>query len=89
MYKCNNCGSIIREPKRIVTTFEEYYGVSNLFPDSHRLELLVCPNCEENDLEELTQCYECEEWFSEDELEDINGKLICRKCSGSIENDKR
>lgn len=57
MYKCNNCGYIFEETYRVMTTYEDYYGVSDLFPDSHMMILHLCPNCKDEDIEE----YEKEE----------------------------
>ncbi len=46
MYKCNECGYIFDEPKEIKTTYESFYGVSDLFDNSNPLEYHVCPYCE-------------------------------------------
>lgn len=34
------------------TTYEEFYGVYDLFPNHHFLELQVCPKCKSEDMEE-------------------------------------
>ena len=31
----------------------------------------ICPSCGDEDIEELRKCDICDEWFSEDELEDL------------------
>ena len=34
------------------TTYEEFYGVYELFSNHNQLELHVCPNCKSEDIEE-------------------------------------
>lgn len=34
------------------TTYEEFYGVYELFSNHNQLELQVCPNCKSEDIEE-------------------------------------
>lgn len=70
MYYCNNCKSEFDEPERSNITFEEYYGVDHLFPDSHRMDILVCPHCGEDDIEEMRECDRCGEYCLEDDLVD-------------------
>lgn len=69
MYKCTNCNCRFEEPKSIRTSYESYYGVSDLFDSYNYMDLLVCPECDYEDIEKLKQCGLCEEWFEEDELE--------------------
>ncbi len=52
-YKCNNCGSTFQEPSIKQTTYESYYGVSDLFPNSTPFLLSVCPHCGDDDIEEI------------------------------------
>ena len=87
MWYCNNCKSEFSSPIRKETTFEDYYGVSHLFPDSHSIEILICPECKEDGyLEEMRECDYCGEWTKEDDLEDtdgcINGGIgyLCPQC---------
>ena len=88
MWYCNNCKSEFKEPKRIITTYETFFGVSSMFPDSNRLELLVCPNCDDDatDIEEMRECDQCGEWTRECDLEDtdgcVNGGIgyLCPQC---------
>lgn len=55
MWKCDACNHTFEEPKEINTTYESYYGVSSLFPNSTALTILSCPYCGEESVEELTQ----------------------------------
>ncbi len=86
MYKCNNCSARFEEPSRKTITYEDYYGVSDLFQDSHRMDLLICPECKDDDIEELMQCDICGEFFEEDELIDTDGMVngsvgyVCEQC---------
>lgn len=66
-YKCLNCGSRFEEPVTISTTYESYYGVCGMFPNSTPMDLEVCPWCHCEDIEE-THGYEAEE--SEDEIDE-------------------
>lgn len=59
IYKCLNCGSIFDEPNTIFTTYESYYGVSDLFYNSTSMELDVCPCCDSDDIDEFDE--ECED----------------------------
>ena len=52
-YKCNNCGRTFQEPDIQQTSYESYYGVSDLFPNSTPLSLSVCPCCGDDDIEEI------------------------------------
>ena len=53
MYKCNNCGCLFEEPCVVRTTYENYYGVGGLFPNHHYLSYECCPNCRDEDFEEV------------------------------------
>ena len=52
MYKCNNCENRFEEPSRKRISFEDYYGVGNLFSNHHYTDMLVCPNCDDDDIED-------------------------------------
>lgn len=86
MYKCNNCRSEFEEPSTKNIIAEEHLGISNLFQTRTRLDIDVCPNCGDEDLEEIQQCEICGEWFNEEELTDtteyINGGCgyCCDQC---------
>ena len=61
MYRCNKCKEIFDELEIEETTYESYYGVSDLFPNSTYLILHKCTMChEENDYK----------YFNEEENED-------------------
>lgn len=86
MYKCNNCNSSFEEPERKNICFEEYCGVSDLFDSRTYTDMCVCPNCEDDDIEELEKCNICEEWFKSEDLIDtteyVNGGCgyCCEQC---------
>lgn len=86
MFQCNNCNSKFEEPDRKKTTYESEYGVSDLFISSTPFEMLICPNCGDDDLEELVRCPLCREWCSEEELTDTEGLIevdkdyVCPEC---------
>lgn len=52
MNKCNTCKCVFEEPMIMYTTYEEFYGVYELFSSHNQLELQVCPNCKSEDIEE-------------------------------------
>lgn len=92
MWYCNNCKNEFEEPERKEITFEEYYGVDHLFPDSHKMTILVCPRCEEEgELEEMRECDRCGEWTRECDLEDTEGLVggnvgyLCPDCINDCE----
>lgn len=79
MYKCEECERVFDEPEIEHTTYEYYYGVSDLFPDSHSMEIHKCPYChEENSYFEI----------SEKELERIELEEECQKIPGYKESDE-
>ena len=52
IYKCEDCKCQFEEPVIIYTTYESFYGISDMFLDSTKLELKVCPNCISENIEE-------------------------------------
>ena len=52
-YKCNDCGCEFEYPDEVHTTYESYYGVSDLFGNSHSLSYEVCPRCGSEDFKEV------------------------------------
>ena len=91
MYKCNNCRSEFEEPATKNVIAEDYLGISNLFQSSTRMDIHLCPNCNDDEIEELEQCEICEEWFSYEDLTDtteyINGGCgyCCEQCMEDAE----
>jgi len=51
-YVCDNCEREFDEPYDVHTTYESYYGVSSLFPNSTPMTLAVCPYCGSDDIRE-------------------------------------
>lgn len=63
-YRCSCCKNKFSEPETIPTTYESYYGVSDLFSNSTPMDLYVCPICNSDDIDETY-------WDDEDDdLED-------------------
>ena len=91
MYYCDNCKCEFDEPKRQRTTFEDFYGVSHLFPDSHTMNLLICPNCGNEDIEEMETCDNCGGYCLDSDLIDteelVGGGIgyICPDCARDYE----
>ena len=56
-YQCDNCRQTFDEPEEEHTTYEHYYGVSSLFPNSTPMTLYVCPYCGSDDIEEQEPTY--------------------------------
>lgn len=78
MYYCNKCHNITRELERKETTYEDFYGVDFLFPDTHTMTYEVCPYCgaEIDEIEEMQKCDICKEYYRKDYLEED----ICKDC---------
>lgn len=62
MYKCNNCDCIFEKPRKV--DMETYYGVYSDFGNTYGNMINLCPECEDNDIEE----YDEEEKSIEDEV---------------------
>lgn len=93
MYYCNDCKEEFDTPKMEKTTFEEFYGVSNLFPTSHECTLKSCPRCGSDDIEEMETCDKCGEYCLECDLTDtdemVGGGIgyLCPDCLIDCEVD--
>ena len=70
MYYCKNCYKEFEQPERKKECFEDFYGVSHLFHDRNYFDMLICPVCGSDDIEEMQKCDRCEEYFLEDDLTD-------------------
>lgn len=66
MWKCNDCGAIFDEPAFEEVDLENLYGVGGSFDDHHWATLASCPECEDGDIEEITD-EEAERILSEEE----------------------
>ena len=90
MYYCNKCKSILNELKEEETTYEEFYGVGYLFPDSHSMVYYVCPCCgaEVDDIEEMEKCDVCKDYFRKNELKEmyVNEEYVGNICKDCVEN---
>lgn len=59
MYYCRDCKNEFDEVKQKRISFEDYYGVSVLFPDKHEMNLEICPHCGSEEIEEMGTCDNC------------------------------
>lgn len=86
MYRCLNCEELFEEPETKNIIAEEYLGVSHLLQGYTRMNIDVCPCCNDEDLEELRQCDICREWYREEDLTDTDGMIngsvgyCCEQC---------
>lgn len=83
MYRCEECKAIMDEDDVIKerTSAESYYGVSDLFPDSHSMTIWKCPHCGSESIEDYTppKRYESDEELIEevsDMLDYDNSKKV-------------
>ena len=54
MYRCEDCGKKFEKPISKTMTYEDYYGVSDLFNSSKgHITIELCPYCSSEDLEEI------------------------------------
>lgn len=68
MLVCGDCGASFdeSEARHESTSCEDYYGVSDLFPNSTPMTLTLCPECGSDAVYECDkdgiECDDCEEW---------------------------
>lgn len=55
MYKCIDCGREFDEPESETVAWEDYYGVSSMFPDRHYGYITVCPFCGSEEFDEIEE----------------------------------
>lgn len=86
MYRCNKCLCKFEEPAEKEIYFEEYYGLTTLMGGKTLKNIYLCPNCNDEDIEELSKCELCGEWVQDDYIHDttemINGGVgwCCEQC---------
>lgn len=86
MYRCCNCNATFEEPETKNIMAEEYLGINNMTDTRTRMDVSICPYCNDDDLEELEKCAICEEWNSPDDLYDSEGMVdggvgyVCEQC---------
>ena len=61
MWKCEMCGSIFSEPDSIRYCYEDYYGVSSMFPNRNYGYYDACPYCGSEEIDSFYES-EDEEW---------------------------
>lgn len=47
---CYSCSKKFGYPKEIVTTYEDFVGVSNVFPTKTPMRILICPYCNSDEI---------------------------------------
>lgn len=55
MWICNDCKSEFEEPEEMEDTYENFYGVSSMFPSSNTYKYDACPCCGSDDIEEVEE----------------------------------
>lgn len=65
MYRCKNCGCRFDEPKELNSTWEAYYGISGMFDYSTPMTRNVCPECNDEEIEEYDDLEN--DWEEEDQ----------------------
>lgn len=54
MYRCKDCGKKFEEPISETMTYEDYYGVYDLFNSSRgHITIELCPYCSSEDIEKI------------------------------------
>lgn len=54
MYRCKDCEKKFEEPNSETMTYEDYYGVYDLFNSSKgHITIKLCPYCSSKDIEEI------------------------------------
>ena len=87
MYYCHNCKNEFEEPEVEKESFENFYGVSHLFPTQNYFDHKLCPGCGDDDIEEMNICDMCGEPCLYDDLIDSEGRagggigFICPDCA--------
>lgn len=88
-YKCKNCEAIFTEEEADskMINLEVEYGVSHLFTDSHNINIMCCPKCNTEELEEIYIDFdEIEEQFQELKKENELLKKENKKLQIHLEN---
>ena len=68
MYRCKNCGCRFDEPKELNSSWEAYYGISGMFDYSTPRTAYVCPECNDDEIEEeYDDEYLENDWEEEDQ----------------------
>ena len=68
MYRCKNCGCRFDEPKELNSSWEAYYGISGMFDYSTPRTAYVCPECNDDEIEEEYDDEDLEnDWEEEDQ----------------------
>ena len=61
MWICDLCGSIFSEPASIRYCYEDYYGVSSMFPNKNYGYFDACPYCGSEEINSYWEEDECED----------------------------
>lgn len=50
-HRCERCGAVFDEPESREFCYEDYYGVSSMFPNRNYGHYDVCPECGSEDID--------------------------------------
>lgn len=82
MLICNNCGCVFDEDEARVEQDKDYVN-NGLGMECVRCDnILHCPNCDSQDIEEAKECPVCGEYFYPDSMYDV-----CNNCIDNAKDD--
>lgn len=91
MYYCNDCREEFETPKREQETFEEKFNIDKLFSSRTKIDILKCPFCNSEEIEEMMTCDRCGEFCRYEDLIDTEGLTgggvgyYCPDCANDCE----
>ena len=53
VWKCGECGETFNEPELVRTSYEDEFGVGDLFGNSTPMTIALCPYCGSRDIDEV------------------------------------
>ena len=87
-FRCNNCNKIfpVEDAPKVYTSYESYYGVGSLFPNSTPLSYYVCPHCDDDNLEDINvcECSSCSAITTEEDAVSFKQEDFCLTCAIEI-----
>ena len=89
-YECKECGHQfpMEHAEQRVVNLEEEYGVGGVFPDHHTGWIDCCPECDSEELDEISEPIEEEDPISDEEFGDVESLNLqpyrCELCQNTI-----